>query len=400
MLPKLTQRIAAWLGLVVVATASPAAETNAVPGSFLQIVNAQFATWDANRDGVLAVRELDALVADARITGRDAAAVAALKRASRGIKFQCPRLTLANIRDLATQAPATNRPNFLKMFGEGLSRLTNAPSRDLFSSGLPKLETIHQGKLGDCFCLAPLGAMVHCDPRQVAALFTRLGDGQYRVQLGKQTFQVPSPTDAELAMTASNERDGVWVNLYEKAVAKTRNGQRPPTMRSDLALDALARGGSAGTILAALTGHDIARFSFKFAKDRTVSTEHDAKLQELRLKLAEAVREKRLMTCGTTKTTTPGLNPNHAYALLGWDGESDAVTLWNPHGSSFKPKGKAGPENGYPREDGIFKMPLKDFVQQFSGMAFEVIQPPKSRANALLSPAAASWLNPRPADAP
>jgi len=374
---KQTRLFAAWFGLVCVTAMASTVLSDTATGSFLEIVNARFASWDADGDGVLTARELDALVANMQIVGGDAAAVASLKRASRSTKIKCPPLTLDNIRDLSTQAPATNNPNFLRMFRESLNRLTNAPNRDLFASSSPKLETIHQGKLGDCFCLAPLGAMVHRDPLQVAALFTRLDDGQYRVQLGKQAVQVAPPTDAELAIAASNERDGVWVNLYEKAVGKMRMDQKPPAQRGDSTLDAVARGGSAGTMLAQLTGHEIARFSFKFAKDPAASAAtREARLKELRSKLADAVSAKRLMTCGTVKTTTPGLTPNHAYALLTYDRELDTVTLWNPHGGSFRPKGKAGLETGYAQRDGIFQMPLNDFVQQFSGMAFELTETP------------------------
>ena len=126
-------------------------------------------------------------------------------------------------------------------------------------------------------------------------------------------------------------------------------------------------------MLAFITGHEMVRFSFKFAKDQvTSSTERDAKLVELREKLKAAVVEKRLMTCGTLKTTTPGITPNHAYAVLGFDVASDEVKLWNPHGDDFLPKGEAGSVNGYSRKDGIFQLPLRDFVQQFSGMAFEI----------------------------
>lgn len=73
-------------------------------------------------------------------------------------------------------------------------------------------------------------------------MFTRQADGVWRVQLGAQAVAVTPPTDAELALTAGNEQ-------------------------SATAIDALARGGSAGTMLAFITGHEMVRFSFKFAKD-------------------------------------------------------------------------------------------------------------------------------------
>ena len=336
---------------------------------FICCVQNNFARWDLNHDGILSSNEIDMVVANPKITNENAATVAALKRALRLKKTALAVLTLENIQTATTQ----REPDLARMFHEGLQRISGATNRTLFAEGLPKLETIHQGKLGNCFCLAPLGAMVHRDPAQVAAMFTLATNGDYCVRLGKKSVAVAAPTDAEIAMTSSNEHDGIWVNLYEKAVGTARNDDRPPDQRADSPLDVLARGGSAGTMLAYITGHDMVRFSFKFAKETAGETNGVAtKLVELRKKLAAATQQDRLMTCGTIKPTTPGLTPNHAYAVLDYDATRDAVWLWNPHGQNFQPKGAAGLENGYATTNGVFQIPLEHFVRQFSGMAFEL----------------------------
>ena len=345
---------------------------------FIASVQKNFARWDLNHDGILSSNELDVVVANPQITNEAAAAVAALKRVSRGTKAAAPSLTLANITTLTGQ----RQPDFALMFSAGLKRISAATNRNLFADGLPKLETIHQGKLGNCFCLAPLGAMVHRDPAQVAAMFVAETNGNYSVRLGKKTVEVPPLTDAEIAMTASNEHAGIWVNLYEKAVGTARNEDKPTGQRVNSPLDVIARGGSSGTMLAYLTGNDVVRFSFKFAKaPASVTNDLAAKLAELRGKLAAATQEKRLMTCGTVKPTTPGLTPNHAYAVLDYDTDNDAVRLWNPHGQSFRPKGAPGLDSGYATTNGIFQIPLPHFVQQFNSMAFEqVIKPPGKKS--------------------
>ena len=343
-----------------------AAQTNR---GFIATVRENFARWDLDHDGSLSSNELDAAVADPRMTNQNAAAAAALKRASRLKKTPLPPLTLENIAAVTAQ----RRPDLALMFHEGLLRIAAVTNRALFADGLPKLETIHQGKLGNCFCLAPLGAMVQRDPAQVAAMFTAGTNGDYCVRLGKKSVEVAPPTDAEIALTSSNEHAGVWVNLYEKAVGTARNDDRPQEARLDSPFDALARGGSAGTMLAYITGHDIQRFSFKFAKAPASPTnDFPAKLTELRMKLRAARQANRLMTTGTIKPTTPGLTPNHAYAVLDYDATADLVRLWNPHGQDFKPKGAPGSETGYVTTNGVFQIPLAEFVKQFSGMAFEV----------------------------
>jgi hypothetical protein len=261
------------------------------------------------------------------------------------------------------------------MYAGGVKRIGAATS-DLFVSGQPRLETIHQGRLGNCYCLAPLGAVVYRSPERVAQMFHRQRDGTYEVVLGDRKVRIAPPTDAEIAQTAGNEQDGMWVNLYEKAVGAARNLDRPAAERHGSPIDAMARGGSAGTMLSYITGHKIQRFSCAFAKDDQRSAGEQAViLDRLRAWLREAVEARRPMTCGTTKTTTPGLTPNHAYAVLDYTSASDRLKLWNPHGGSFTPKGEPGAKHGYPVRDGVFEIPLSEFVQEFSGLAVETSLP-------------------------
>lgn len=340
---------------------------------FLQTVTAKFAAWDRDGNGELSKDDIDAAVADPKNTGKDAAAAAALKRAVRNTKTKLPTLTKENLAKILTAPASADRPDLAVIYAAGLVRLEKFGSRELFPAGPPRLQGIHQGKLGNCFCLAPLGAMLDRDPKQVADLFKLQKDGRYVVTLGKHVVEVALPTDAELILTSSNETGGLWLNLYEKAVGEALNRDRPEDKRANSPIDVLGKGGSAGTMLAFITGHEMKRFSCKFAKDKeTTREEREAKLQELRGELESAVKEKRLMTCGTLKTTTPGITPNHAYAVLDYDVKEDKIRLWNPHGGAFTPKGPAGPANGYERKNGIFAVPLTEFVDQFSGLAFEV----------------------------
>ena len=359
-----------------VVVAETPAPTPAPKDVFLEQVAAHFSAWDADHSGVLSNAEIDRLVVNPKIAGAEAAAVGALKRVARGSRTMpaIADLTAERIKTLVAEAPKKGQPNLPLMFEFGRKRIA-LTNRTLFGEAegsQPRLDTIRQGKLGNCFCLAPLGALVQGRPAVVASMFKPQPDGSYDVQLGQQSVRVQPPTDAELAFIASNESAGLWVNLYEKAVGQTRNELKPEAERSASAVEALARGGSAGTMLAFITGHEITRFSCKWAKDaKTTAEEADAKLAELRGSLAKAVRESRLMTCGTTTVTTPGLTPNHAYAVLGYDEATDHLKIWNPHGGAFKPKGPEGLTNGYPMSNGVFEIPAPDFVKQFSGMAFE-----------------------------
>ena len=341
---------------------------------FITVVTRGFPQWDLNRDGILSSNELDAAVFNPAITNRAAAALAALKQASRDPKVPLPVLTLSNICAITAQ----RQPDLALLYRGDLRRILGATNRVLFAAGPPRLDSIHQGRLGNCFCLAPLGALLHRDSPAVMAMFSGETNGQYQVRFGRRTVIVDSPTDGEIAMSSSNEHEGIWVNLYEKAAGTIYNEMLPPERQADSALDALAHGGSAGKMLGALTGHPFARITFKFAKDAALPPATVTnRLEDLRHRLTAAVREHRLMTCGTVTVTTPGLTPHHAYAVLDYDPATDAVELWNPHGQNFTPPtGPPGITTGYPTQKGVFKLPLTDFVNQFIGMAFEQAAPP------------------------
>jgi hypothetical protein len=95
-------------------------------------------------------------------------------------------------------------------------------------------------------------------------------------------------------------------------------------------------------------------------------------LAELRKRLNAAHREHRLVKAGTPAgKRTPGLTPGHAYAILGFDKETDLVRVWNPHGNNFTPKGPDGLQNGYTTKTGQFDIPLKDVLQRFNEVTFE-----------------------------
>lgn len=344
------------------------------PPSFVSQVAAHFAAWDRNNDGVLSRQEIDVLVSDPKVAGTQAAAVVALKRAVRNTRYQLPPLTRAALTEMGNETRHDQtKPDFNAMYALALNRIEKA-NKELFPSGPPTLTAIQQGKLGNCFCLAPLGALVCRDSQDVVKMIQRDPNGPFSVRLGHQVIQVPTPTDAELALMSSASA-GLWVNVYEKAVGRLRQQSREGTDASVSFIDLLGKGGSAGTMVEVVTGHQIVRFACKQVRDAKTPEEREAKLAEARALLSSAFAEKRLVTCGTgAGVKVPNLNGNHAYAVIGYDPKADQIALWNPHGQSFTPKAPASLQNGYPTREGRFAMPLPEFMHAFAGLAFETKQ--------------------------
>lgn len=364
--------------------------------SFWDRAKADFALWDLDKNGELSLAEIDRAIADPKVKAADAATAVAMRRALKSKKaplapFTIDKIAPAKIEKTVPMATDKNAPpksdknappktasTEVKAKGPDLEALyksalkkisTNRAS--LYGPSGPKLESISQGRVGDCFCLAPLGAMTHRDPDQVRSMFQAEKDGTLKVKLGKELIDVPPLTDGELALLASTRGEGNWVQLYEKAM-----GLHLATKKAKMTtpIGAVGSGGSAGTALALITGQPIERFSMKAFKDpKTEESVRKAKLEELRTRLEHAIKDKRLVCGGTpSKVEVPGVTPNHAYAILNYDRKTDLVTFWNPHGQTFKPKGPTGLKNGYEVKVGKFDAPLTEVITWFNGFSWEM----------------------------
>ena len=71
----------------------------------------------------------------------------------------------------------------------------------------------------------------------------------------------------------------------------------------------------------------------------------------------------------------PGIGNRHAYAVLDYDPERRRVSIFNPWGNTFTPKGAPGVANGYSTERGLFTVPLDQFQQIFTRVFYETGKP-------------------------
>ncbi len=349
-------RILLCLALLVTLASLQAKEPD---GAFCEQAISHFAAWDQNHDEVLSLAELDQAIASSENKGEAAAALVALKR---GSKTASKPLTAAFIR---------TGKSFAKPYEEAMTRIRKA-SRTLYATQPPQIDSIRQGKTGDCFCLAALRTVLQRDPAAIVRMIQPAGNGVHSVQIGDKSITVPPITDGEIAIGASTT-NGLWPLVYEKAIGIYR---MKPGAKDATPYNVATKGGSAGAMMSTLVGKPIKRWSCKTWRDEKDETKKAALLDDLRQQLASAFSEKRLVTGGTAalakgKTGPPGITFNHGYAVLGYDAVKDELHLWNPHGDAFKPKGEPGLINGYPRTKGEFRAPLKELVTFFGGFAFE-----------------------------
>ena len=339
--------------------------------SFESVVRAHFEHWDNDHDGKVTLAEVDRLIPLGGIPADAAAAIAALYRYL--VRHQHSGLTF----EFLLQPPkGEGAPNFEKDFHAARARIAGV-TRVLFTPGAPTLDAIRQGSLGDCFFLAPVGALVHRDPEFIRHKFVTYDDGSFDVKFpGDRREHYSRITDVQIAITSSEGKEGLWLTALELATGRKLQNELREEAREGrgkvngiASIDSVAGGGSASLAMAELTGHKIVRIEL------TSRGSADAIRQAV-----ETGRAHHCIICvgieAFGEKAPPKLNLHHAYALLGYDQQKDAFLLWNPHGTTHHPEGPPGPVNGYVTEHGRFFMPVADFVRNVKGhISFETDVP-------------------------
>lgn len=293
---------------------------------------------------------------------------------------------------------ALKPPNFQASYASSLRKIKST-QRGLFLDDTPDLDKCRQGPLGDCYFVAAVGAFVHRDSAAIKQLIQARDDGGYEVRFADgKSITLPPLTDAELALSGTTGDEGLWLPVLEKALGALRRQADPKKYAMATATDAIAKGGSSATIVRMLTGHQTERIGLKKRARGTVpgpdgkpmpkpplpADDLDKLAAKVRTEVGAALAGKRLVTCGTgTEKQPPGISGKHAYAVLAFDDKGDTLTVWNPHGNTYKPKGEPGLAHGYATKAGVFAIPVKDFVQVFGGVVVETdkaIEAPKPPA--------------------
>ncbi len=355
--------------------------------SFSATLLRDFDALDRDHDGALSDDEVTRAVLDPSVHGEDAAALAALhtylsvaKDAPRLTKgwfamYQPARLSLPEgispaEKKRLRKAYAATPASLQSAFATDLRRLRRRGEVGLFAETGPSLSDIRQGSLGDCYFLAPLGAIMHRDPNEVRQMIKPDGEG-YAVAFGDgKTVRVAGPTDAEVAMGGSSTANGLWVRVMEKAYGSRKFADGETGVR--IARDGM-NGGSSGVVAKGFTGHEFLHVDLIGDWHKPVTNAELApKLEAIRQDLPRALAEHRLVLTGTRKAEMPvSITPNHAYAVFGFDPAADTITIWNPHGDDFAPKGPEGFEYGFRRAGGVFTMPLPLFARTFARLTIE-----------------------------
>jgi hypothetical protein len=341
---------------------------------FRELFASLFSQWDANHDGILDLKELNAAIENPDVHGSDAAVAVFLHRQLQVDKEGQNGLSLAEVLALASN------PQIQKDIS-GKAWHIVAIDHSLFAPGDPNLATFHQGGIGDCYLLAVIGAFTFHHPEMVRTMIQQTNGG-FQVQFGNgRTVNVGPLTDAELIMGASEGRDhGVWLSVLEKAYAQIdlENKERKTGTNIDaddaVMTDFIGHGGYYWPVMTLFSGHR----PTGAALDRWVRQDPNGGLERAHELLAKLSVQHKLMAagCGNKNKRLPrGIVHGHVYGVLEYDPVNRTVVVFNPWGNHFNPKGAPGLVNGYPTTHGIFQVPLDEFVQIFTDFTYETDRP-------------------------
>ena len=264
--------------------------------------------------------------------------------------------------------------NFQGRFAGLLNTLKNTP-RTLFANGAPAREGIQQRGIGDCYLVSMLGTFATYHPDRMRSMIHEEKDGAYMVHFpGSPPIRVQPLTDAQIVLIDNTAgQQGLWLKVMVEAHAIQR---RKSHGNPKVALDDLG-GGNSRPIISMLTGQkedQIKHFAF--------NPKNNAKIEMQVARALRTVQEQKVLASTGTGGKTPGNGPlppgivgGHAYGVLGYAPAKKLVTIWNPWGDDWEPKGTPGIQNGYPRKGGVFTMPLQDFMAVFGGLDVQASAP-------------------------
>lgn len=380
------------------------------PAKLIDVILRKFEAWDTNHDGVLGPAEVAAAVMDPAVRGDDAAAAAAMENfwfqefmahrtlqlARAGLERSAILSAPAAYFTLSPDEQGKPRLNLLRSrpsddallsftpqaYFEGAKKFLASGERRLYVGNVPDFGQVQQGGLGDCYFVAVVGSLARADPARLQEMITEATGNAYFVRWGDgSTTEVAALSEGEIAVSGAGTWNGLWLRVLEKALAwkvypEAANGKT-------LTGGVIGLGGNPALATHLMTGHHADRVRLPHAYvQRPLSDEQAAKvLAQARAELTRSLAAKRTVIVGTRPAAPqhappPGIDPQHAYAVLEYDANADTVKLWNPHRNDFAPaKFPDGPENGYRTQAGIFTMPLDECLRVFDELIWETDEP-------------------------
>lgn len=312
--------------------------------------------WDTDGDGNVTNDEFMDRVSDPMVQGEEAVTLATLIRFQRaqGKNWSgpYPALSLATLRECAEDHSVVACLERRQAFST--DRLARSSEQLFSSNGRIQTESrsMKQFLPPQCTFHAALFAVAAREPERISKIINDCGDSGYEVKFPgwEQPQSVNPPTDTERILLSNALEDGLWLTVLEKAWGQRYGGGVGSTLQTP---------GLASEAIAALSGQ--------------VAHEHrlgvaDLKDTERLQPLWQALDNGGPVVAQTDETKMPGLTAWHAYTLISHDADTQTVRLRNSLLTGEPLSADGTPLDGI--EDGLFEMPLSEFVEHFASVIY------------------------------
>lgn len=158
----------------------------------------------------------------------------------------------------------------------------------------PRPDDVRQGKLGDCFLLAPAASIAAHDPGAIRKMMRENHDGSVTVRFfdvrggpGSKTF-VPLFVNVKKSEVRAGTRDlfaqgALWVKMIEKAFASSKLGSSGSGQRRPSSSYGNLEGGSSADALEILLGREVQRRRLGSGRIEGEATSEMARLADARM---------------------------------------------------------------------------------------------------------------------
>jgi len=356
--------------------------------------------WDKDRNNMLSPLEIDAALADPKLTGDDAAAAGTIKCVARDGRWRVRRVDVATIQDdlriVRNRKPGDvfNEDWFTPDWQEAfeVARKRGKAMDTPFSP--PDLNTLKVDPYGSDVFIAVLGATVNWDAPLAQSTVYSLPDGKVQLMLPLWKKPFGPITDAQ-AMSVSTTGNA-WAAAVQCGVDLLNQERFPQAAYDGRVLNFDESFAKVQSWFAILMGNQATITTFRSAtgtrkKDgweyRPLGSPEGLASQVLQVlgkgvgrgayPMAIALTHGSAIVAANAKGPASqgplprGIGQYSYFAIVGIDAKAKTITLWSPRGGNFAPEGGASIVNGYATTNGKWTMPLNDFVLVFSGMVVE-----------------------------
>ncbi len=234
---------------------------------------------------------------------------------------------------------------------------------------------IEQGKIGDCYLLAPLASLAGTPQgrEKIAGMIEDNGVNTNGTQTYTVTFPgapdrpitVAAPTESELAYYAAASKGGYWPAVLEKAYGTYLNNASwfPSTNPQDA-----ADGGSAFNAgIEILSENGLETKSFEDLSGTEIVSIVRNNLASGKPLTVSSLGTWSSLVGGANEMEGLGLPRNHEFGITGFDEKTCKVTLYNPWGEKEPENSFGKPRDG--EDDGVFQLTLEE-LKTFDKLAF------------------------------